>query len=91
MITIFNQDMKFIDSIRSFLRIFNKKMYFDDGHELMRYVDLKELLEKNHFRITYSTRNVLFPFKSLHKINLLFEKTGFSHFCFFIIVEAINQ
>ena len=91
MITIFNHNMQFVDSIRSFLRIFNKKMYFDDGHELMRYVDLKELLEKNHFRITYSTRNVIFPFKSLHKINLLLEKTGFSHLCFFIIVEAVNQ
>ena len=91
MITIFNHNMQFVDSIRSFLRIFNKKMYFDDGHELMKYIDLKELLEKNHFRITYLKRNVIFPFKSLHKINLLFEKTSFSHFCFFIIVEAVNQ
>ena len=91
MITIFNQKMQFIDSIRSFLRIFNKKMYFDDGHELMKYAILKELLEKNNFRITYLKKNVIFPFKSLHKINLLFEKTGFSHLCFFIIVEAVNQ
>ena len=37
MITIFNEKMQFIDSIRSFLRIFNKKMYFNDGHELMKY------------------------------------------------------
>ena len=91
MITIFNQKMQFIDSIRSFLRIFNKKMYFDDGHELMKYAILKELLEKNNFRITYLKKNVIFPFKSLHKINLLLEKTGFSYFCFFIIVEAVNQ
>ena len=91
MITIFNQKMQFIDSIRSFLRIFNKKMYFDDGHELMKYAILKELLEKNNFRITYLKKNVIFPFKSLHKINLLFEKTGFSYFCFFIIVEAVNR
>ena len=83
MITIFNQKMQFIDSIRSFLRIFNKKMYFDDGHELMKYAILKKLLEKNNFRITYLKKNVIFPFKSLHKINLLFEKTGFSYFCFF--------
>ena len=50
MITIFNHNMQFVDSIRSFLRIFNKKMYFDDGHELMKYAILKELLEKinNH-------------------------------------------
>jgi ubiquinone/menaquinone biosynthesis C-methylase UbiE len=91
MITIFNQKMQFIDSIRSFLRIFNKKMYFDDGHELMKYATLKKLLEKNNFRITYLKKNVIFPFKSLHKINLLFEKTGFSYFCFFIIVEAVNR
>jgi ubiquinone/menaquinone biosynthesis C-methylase UbiE len=91
MITIFNQKMQFIDSIRSFLRIFNKKMYFDDGHELMKYAILKKLLEKNNFRITYLKKNVIFPFKSLHKINLLFEKTGFSYFCFFIIVEAVNR
>ena len=83
MITIFNQKMQFIDSIRSFLRIFNKKMYFDDGHELMKYAILKELLEKNNFRITYLKKNVIFPFKSLHKINLLFERTCFSYFCFF--------
>ena len=91
MITIFNQKMQFIDSIRSFLRIFNKKMYFDDGHELMKYAILKKLLEKNNFRITYLKKNVIFPFNSLHKINLLFEKTGFSYFCFFIIVEAVNR
>ena len=91
LITIFNQKMQFIDSIRSFLRIFNKKMYFDDGHELMKYAILKKLLEKNNFRITYLKKNVIFPFKSLHKINLLFEKTGFSYFCFFIIVEAVNR
>ena len=91
MITIFNHNMQFVDSIRSFLRIFNKKMYFDDGHELMKYAILKELLEKNNFRITYLKKNVIFPFKSLHKINLLFEKTGFSYFCFFIIVEAVNR
>jgi len=91
MITIFNEKMQFIDSIRSFLRIFNKKMYFNDGHELMKYSVLKELLEKNNFRITYLKRNVIFPFKSLHKINILFERTGLSYFCFFIIIEAINQ
>ena len=91
MITIFNHNMQFVDSIRSFLRIFNKKMYFDDGHELMKYAILKKLLEKNNFRITYLKKNVIFPFKSLHKINLLFEKTGFSYFCFFIIVEAVNR
>ena len=91
MITIFNEKMQFIDSIRSFLRIFNKKMYFNDGHELMKYSILEELLEKNNFRISYLKRNVIFPFKSLHKINLLFERTCFSYFCFFIIVEAVNQ
>ena len=91
MISIFNQDMKFVDSIRSFLRIFNKKMYFDDGHELMKYSDLKELLEESNFKIIYMEKKVIFPFKSLHKINLLLEKTRFCYFCFFIIVEAINQ
>jgi len=90
MITIFNQDMKFIDSIRSFLRIFNKKMYFDDGHELMKYDHLKELLGRSNFKINYIERRVIFPFKPFHKINLLLEKTRFCHFCFFIIVEAIN-
>lgn len=91
MISIFNQDMKFVDSIRSFLRIFNKKMYFDDGHELMKYNDLKELLEKSNFKIIFMEKKVIFPFKSLHKINLLLEKTRFCYFCFFIIVEAIKQ
>ena len=91
MITIFNQKMQFIDSIRSFLRIFNKKMYFDDGHELMKYNHLQELLEKSNFKITSIKKIVIFPFKSLHKINLLLEKTKFCYFGFFIIVEAINQ
>ena len=50
-ISITNQDMKFVDSVRSFLRIFNKKMYFDDGHELMKYNHLQELLEKSNFKI----------------------------------------
>ena len=31
MITVFNQDMKSVDNIRSFLRIFDKNQYFDDG------------------------------------------------------------
>ena len=91
MITIFNQKMQFIDSIRSFLRIFNKKMYFDDGHKLMKYNHLQELLEKSNFKITSIKKIVIFPFKSLHKINLLLEKTKFCYFGFFIIVEAINQ
>ena len=60
MITIFNEKMQFIDSIRSFLRIFNKKMYFNDGHELMKYSVLKELLEKNNFRITYFKKKCYF-------------------------------
>ena len=30
MITVFNQDMKSVDRIRSFLRIFDKNQYFDD-------------------------------------------------------------
>tara|TARA_Y100000310_G_scaffold69102_1_gene64522 strand:- start:2836 stop:3498 length:663 start_codon:yes stop_codon:yes gene_type:complete len=90
-ISITNQDMKFVDSVRSFLRIFNKKMYFDDGHELMKYNHLQELLEKSNFKITSIKKIVIFPFKSLHKINLLLEKTKFCYFGFFIIVEAINQ
>ena len=91
MITIFNHEMQFIDSIRSFLRIFNKKMYFDDGHELMEYNVLEELLGKNNFRVDYLKRNVIFPFKSLHKINVLFERTRLSYFCFFIILKAVKQ
>ena len=92
MITVFNQDMKFVDRIRAFLRIFDKSQYFEDGQrDFINTNHLKEILVKNNFKITTLEKIIIFPFKSLHKINLLFEKTGFSYFCFFIIVEAVNR
>ena len=48
MITVFNQDMKSVDSVRSFLRIFDKSQYFDDGQrDFISTSHLKEILEKN--------------------------------------------
>ena len=89
MITMFNQDMKFIERIQSFLRIFDKSQYFDDGlREFMNINDLKEILEKNNFKIISVEKKVFFPFKSLHKLNLCLEKSGFSTFCYFVIIEA---
>ena len=89
MLTVFNQDMKLVDRIRSFLRIFDKNQYFDDGQrDFISTNHLKEILEKNNFKITSIRKKVVFPFKSLHKLNLYLEKGSLSYFCYFIIIEA---
>ena len=89
MITVFNQDMKTVDRIRSFLRIFDKSQYFDDGQrDFISTSHLKEILEKNNFKITSIRKKVIFPFKSLHKLNLYLEKTRLNYFCYFVIIEA---
>jgi ubiquinone/menaquinone biosynthesis C-methylase UbiE len=89
MITVFNQDMKLADNIRSFLRIFDKNQYFDDGQkDFINTNHLKEILEKNNFKITSVKKKVIFPFKSLHKLNLCLEKTRLNYFCYFVIIEA---
>ena len=89
MITVFNQDMKFVDRIRAFLRIFDKSQYFEDGQrDFINTNHLKEILVKNNFKITTLEKIIIFPFKSLHKLNLCLEKTGLNHFCYFIIIEA---
>ena len=89
MITVFNQDMKSVDRIRSFLRIFDKNQYFDDGQrDFISTSHLKEILEKNNFKITSIRKKVIFPFKSLHKLNLSLEKTRLNYFCYFVIIEA---
>ena len=81
--------MKFVERIQSFLRIFDKNQYFDDGlREFMNINDLKEILEKNNFKIISVEKKVFFPFKSLHKLNLCLEKNRFSSFCYFVIIEA---
>ena len=89
MITVFNQDMKFVDRIRAFLRIFDKSQYFEDGQrDFINTNHLKEILVKNNFKITTLEKKIIFPFKSLHKLNLCLEKTGLNYFCYFIIIEA---
>ena len=89
MITVFNQDMKLVDNIRSFLRIFDKNQYFDDGQrDLINTNHLKEILEKNNFKITSIEKKVIFPFKSLHKLNLYLEKSRLNYFGYFVIIEA---
>ena len=89
MITVFNQDMKFVDGIRSFLRIFDKNQYFDDGQrDFISTMHLKEILEKNNFKIVSIRKKVFFPFRSLHKLNLYLEKTRLNYFCYFVIIEA---
>jgi hypothetical protein len=89
MITVFNQDMKFVSSFRSFLRIFDKNQYFDDGQrDLINTNHLKEILEKNNFKITSIEKKVIFPFKSLHKLSLYLEKSRLNYFCYFVIIEA---
>ena len=89
MITVFNQDMKFVDRIRAFLRIFDKSQYFEDGQrDFINTNHLKEILEKNNFKIISIEKKVIFPFKSLHKLNLYLEKSRLNHFCYFVIIEA---
>ena len=89
MITVFNQDMKSVDSIRSFLRIFDKNQYFDDGQrDFINTNHLKEIHEKNNINIISIAKKVIFPFKSLHKLNLYLEKGGLNYFCYFVIIEA---
>ena len=89
MITVFNQDMKSVDRIRSFLRIFDKNQYFDDGQrDFINTNHLKEILEKNNFKIASIEKKVIFPFKSLHKLNLYLEKSRLNYFCYFVIIEA---
>ena len=89
MITVFNQDMKFVDRIRSFLRIFDKNQYFDDGQrDFISINHLKEILEKNNFKIISIRKKVIFPFKSLHKLNLCLEKGRLNYFCYFVVIEA---
>ena len=56
--------------------------------EFMNINDLKEILEKNNFKIISVEKKVFFPFKSLHKLNLCLEKNRFSSFCYFVIIEA---
>ena len=89
MLTVFNQDMKLVDRIRSFLRIFDKNQYFDDGQrDFISTNHLKEILEKNNFKITSIRKKVVFPFRSLHKLNLYLEKGSLNYFCYFVVIEA---
>ena len=89
MITVFNQDMKSVDRIRSFLRIFDKNQYFDDGQrDFISTNHLKEILENNNFKIISIRKKVIFPFKSLHKLNLCLEKGRLNYFCYFVVIEA---
>ena len=89
MITVFNQDMKLADNIRSFLRIFDKNQYFDDGQrDFISTNHLKEILENNNFKIISIRKKVIFPFKSLHKLNLCLEKGRLNYFCYFVVIEA---
>ena len=61
MITVFNQDMKLVDRIRSFLRIFDKNQYFDDGQrDFISTNHLKEILVKNDFKITTLEKKIIF-------------------------------
>ena len=81
--------MKFVDRIRAFLRIFDKSQYFEDGQrDFINTNHLKEILVKNNFKITMLEKKIIFPFKSLHKLNLCLEKTCLNYFCYFIIIEA---
>ena len=71
MITMFNQDMKFVERIQSFLRIFDKNQYFDDGlREFMNINDLKEILEKIISKL-YQLKKKLFS-HSNHYINSIY-------------------
>ena len=89
MITVFNQDMKSVDKIRSFLRIFDKNQYFDDGQrDFISTNHLKEILENNNFKIISIRKKVIFPFKLLHKLNLCLEKGRLNYFCYFVVIEA---
>jgi len=87
-ITAANQDMVIIDKIRSMLRLIGfKGMYFNDG--VRRYITSREitkLLSKHKFKIKTQKKIIFFPFKHMHFLNLMIEKTFLNYFCIFIFV-----
>ena len=88
-ITMFNQKMKFIDKVRTFLRIFDKNQYFDDGQRDFLSTDiLKKILYKYQFEIIAIEKKVIFPFSFFHKINLILEKTFLNYFSYFITIRV---
>lgn len=88
-ITMFNQKMRFIDRIRTFFRIFDKNQYFNDGQrDFLSIEKLKTILQKYQFEIISIEKRVIFPFRFLHKINIILEKTFLNYFCYFIIIRV---
>lgn len=85
-----NQDMIIYDKIRTMLRLIGlNKTYFDDGiRSFIKFSELKKLLDKYKLRIRISKKIILFPFKSLHYLNLIIEKTFLNYFCIFNFVVA---
>jgi|SRR3989338_3476158 len=94
-ITVANQDMIIYDRVRAVLRSIGlSNMYFDDGvRSFMKLSELKNLLNKNKFRIKIEKKIILFPFKHLHRLNLMIEKTFLSYFSIFnlIVAEKVSK
>lgn len=85
-----NQDMVIYDKIRSMLRIIGlNKMYFDDGlRSFIKISELRKLLVKHKFKVKIWKKFLFFPFRSLHKLNLVIEKTFLNYFCAFNLIVA---
>lgn len=88
-ITMFNQNMKFIDRLRDFWRNFDQNQYFDDGQKnFLSLKKLRSILEQNNFEIISIEKKVIFPFKSLDGINRFLEKTFLNQFAYFLVIRA---
>ena len=85
-----NDDMKIYDGIRKILRKLGiSNMYFDDGvTSFMKLRELQKLLAKNGFKAILTNKIVMFPSKSLHKVNLIVEGTFLKNLCVFVFVVA---
>ena len=94
-ITAANQDMIIYDRIRAMLRSIGLgSMYFDDGvRSFIKLSELKNLLNKNKFRVKTEKKIILFPFKNLDYFNRVLEKTFLSYFSIFnsIVAEKVSK
>lgn len=90
LISTADQDTNFYDKGRAVLRLLGfKHMYFDDGaHSFMRLSHLRKLLKEKNFVVRKVKKFVFFPFRQLHWLNKIIERTSLQHFCIFIFVIA---
>jgi ubiquinone/menaquinone biosynthesis C-methylase UbiE len=85
-----NKITKIYDRVRALLRACGfSGMYFDDkARDFMSLNELRQLLEKEKFKLLKEKKIIIFPFQSLDWLNKLLERTFLRNIAAFILVKA---